>query len=154
MASKINLNLDPHEVLTVTDTVHIPTVSGTLTIAFDFVVRDRVQYAELVEEHTARAQAALRTVQQEAEAARQAEDAARAAGTEPPAPPSAADHARRAAQRDLQAVRDIATGWNAEQEFNDANLLALFIKHQAAGTAIAAHYSKLMVEGRLGNFVK
>ena len=149
MAGKIRLNLDPNEILTVTDTVEIPTVNGTLKIAFDFIYRDRVKYAELVDEHAARAKAALELAQAEAEEA----DRIKKAGGEA-SPATSAQYAVRAAQRDVQAVKDIATGWNADLEWTDANLQALFVKHQGAGTAIAAHYSRLMVEGRLGNFVR
>lgn len=140
MAAKVKLNLDPSEKLEVQQEVEIPTPSGKpLKITFDFIYRNRIDVATLIDEHAERGRKAVEA----AIAQKQTADGGEAL--------TGAEFERELAKRDVKTIQDLATGWNIENEWGDSELLNLCIKYPGAGRAIAEKYRQCMVEGRLGN---
>lgn len=131
--SKVKLSLDPKDRISFKRKVAIPTADGSpLTIEFEFKHRTRTQFAQLMDEHIAKARAAL--------SVERADDA------------KVSDTVADAIQRDVEAVRDVATGWNVDgMPFDNDSLSKFFDVYPGAAMSIITDYRISLNEGRLGN---
>lgn len=132
--AKIKLNLDSTDALTFTRKVNIPTPSGQpLVIPFVFRHRTREEMADLIEAHAKRATEHADSVKDDS--------------TDKPL----REYVSAGIERDVQAVMDVASGWEADIEFNAKHLSRLFSLYGGAAKAIMDDYRVSMNEGRLGN---
>lgn len=153
MAAKIKLDLDPQEQLTFERAVKIPTPDGKpLVVTFTFKHRTRAEMAEFTEKQVAIARQQYAELQEQikAEEAAQAEAKERGEAYTPPAP-KLSEGVPAAIENDIDAVMDLATGWNLEHEFNRENLAKFFGLYAKAAYTIANDYRVSLNEGRLGN---
>lgn len=127
---KVKLDLDADDIITFERTVQIPTPDGKpLKVTFDFKYRDREAMAELLDSYIEKSKAAVsaegRTMVQ---------------------------MARDNIKSDVEAVKEVATGWNVEGfEFDDKGLAKFFKRYAGAALAIISDYRVSLTEGRLGN---
>lgn len=141
--SKPKIDLDSVEPATFPWTVKIPTPRGEIDVEFQFIARTR---AEMAAHHAA----IIERAQQEWSAAKQAAEPV----TEdmPFAKPAEViESAKRQTASDVEAILQIAKGWNLPHEFNAENLTKLCDRYHAAGGAIGAAYREAHARGRLGN---
>jgi hypothetical protein len=129
--AKIKLDLESTESLTYDHTVSIPTPDGKgLKVTFTFKYRDRIAIAALSASWRDRA----------------------SARTEPTDESVPADEVvRRMIDSDVDAILDVASGWNIDAPFDRDNLRKLCIKYAGAAIAILNDYGVSMTQGRLGN---
>jgi hypothetical protein len=129
--AKIKLDLEPSESLTYEHAVNIPTPDGKgLKVSFTFKYRDRIAVAALSSTWSDRATARTEL----------AGDTATSDET-----------VRRMIDADVDAIMDVASGWNIDAPFDRDNLRKLCIKYAGAALAILNDYGVSVTQGRLGN---
>lgn len=137
---KIKLDLEPNDSLDFERSVAIPEANPKkepLRIKFKFKWRDRNEAAALFDAYI-----------EKGRAERQAEDERIDAGG---TPRTMAEIHREGIARDVEMLKDFATGWNIDAPFDDVHLTKFFTKYSGAGMAIASDYRVSLFEGRLGN---
>lgn len=142
--AKVKLDLDPKPAgFTFKRAVSIPTESGkVLKITFDMLYRDREEIAELVSANFEEARRKYNEIRDEVEAS--SADAQKMK--------SGRELAREGLVRDVEQLRAIATGWDADADWADDAILTAFLKRYAgAASAIWNDYKTTLTEGRLGN---
>ncbi len=138
MAAKIKLDLDAPEGFTFPQAVKIPNEAGKkLEVTFDFIYRDREAFARLQDEFMSKAEEAFGLAQQ-------------LQGGEQTAP-SMVEIQARALARDVEAVQQVASGWNLDSEFNAENLTKFLKRYPGAGMAVITAYKTSLTDGRLPN---
>ncbi len=150
--AKIKLDLDQNDNLNFDRPVLIPEPTAKknpLKVTFTFIWRNRNDVAALFDAYIDRARAAAK----EAEERLKSRLAAEEAGDTPEEdkPKTMAEMAAEGIARDIEVLRDIATGWNIDAPFDDDNLGKFFRKYPGAAGAIAHDYRISLTEGRLGN---
>lgn len=143
---KQKIDLDAPEPPTFKWPVKIPTPRGEITITFDFIARDREALAAWTAEIVERAQAEWQAAQA-AETAEQADAGPFASLT----PKDVRDTAAKQTAADVDAIQQIASGWDLAHEFNAENIGKLCNRYPAAGQAVGRAYRVAHAEGRLGN---
>jgi len=148
MASKkLVIDLDPKGPITFTRAIKIPTGDGKpLTVDFDFLFRDRVEMADLLQKWDAQFEKSREQVKTSADAAT-AEDAT--------APDDRGDlkaSAMEVIEADVDTLMDFITGWNiGNAEFGRENLTKFVRLYPGAALALVRDYREGMTQGRLGN---
>jgi protoporphyrinogen oxidase len=142
-AKKIVLDLDPQGPITFTRSVKIPTGDGKpLEIEFEFLFRDRIEMAELMQKW-----------EDQVKATREAAKVAATQEVHPATPPIdvvASTHEGIAS--DVETLMDFITGWNVGNNPFNAESLAKFVRrYPGAPLALVRDYREGMTEGRLGN---
>lgn len=143
MAKKIAVDLDPQGPHTFTRSIRIPTGDGKpLTLDFDFLFRDRVEMAALLQKWDDAVEAAR---------ANAAPDARLLA--DPPAPrPDLRAATEEGIASDVETLMDFITGWGiSNHEFNADNLAKFVRRYPGAPLALVRDYREGMTQGRLGN---
>ncbi len=145
MASKkIVLDLDPQGPITFTRAIKIPTGDGKpLTVEFDFLFRDRIEMAELLQKWDAQVEQSREKVKAAIELA---EDS----------PPSQDRPDLKAATlegiaSDVETLMDFIVGWQLAAEFGRDNLAKFVRKYPGAPLTLVRDYREGMTQGRLGN---
>lgn len=129
MAQRIKLDLESGDTLDFDRAVDIPTPNGKpLKVTFTFKYRDRKAMAALLDSYMDRAKN-------------------QAQGDEKPS----AELVAAAISADVEAIQDIATGWNIDAPFDAENLRKLCTKYAGAALAIVTDYRVSLTHGRLGN---
>jgi hypothetical protein len=149
---KIKLDLDAGDNLDFDRPVTIPqpTVKkDPLRVTFTFRWRDRRAVAALFDGYIERARALAKQAEDKAKARAEAEEAGQPLPEEPSK--TMAQMADEGVARDIEVLKDIATGWNIDAPFDDEHLAKFFRKYPGAGSAIANDYRISLTEGRLGN---
>lgn len=139
--AKIKLNLDENDNLDFERAVTIPETTAKknpLRVTFTFRYRNRLEVAELFDGYIERSRAAIKEAEERAEAGIEERK-------------TMAELAQEGIKRDIETMRDIATGWNIDAPFDDEHLTKFFTKYPGAGGAIANDYRVSLTEGRLGN---
>ena len=151
--AKAKIDLNPQGPITFEREVAIPTPSGKpMKLKMTFKHRTRQEMAEMTERYVAKARAQYVEMQEEMKAEKAAQEAAEARGDiYLPPEQKLAEGVPDAIQADVDAVLDIATGWELADEFNAENLAKLFGLYNRSAKAIAEDYRVSMNEGRLGN---
>jgi hypothetical protein len=135
---KVKISLDGEDAPTFEDTVDIPTTRGAAPVKFTFRYRDRVEMAALFDRWSeeVKAEVAKASADQEAGVPE----------------PTVEANARRGIQKDVEMLRELATGWNLQWSFDDDEKLALFVtKYPAAADTVLSAYRAACLRGRLGN---
>ena len=142
----ITLDLDsPSDDISFDGLVRIPTPDGSeLLVPFTFRYRNREEVAEVFDEFIVRDRARAAQREQQADAARAAEDH--------PDDKTLKQYAIEATQRDVEATLRIAKGWGVEgREFGAEQLTKFFRRYPGAYAQIVTHWRLSLTEGRLGN---
>ena len=150
---KIKLNLDDDDNLDFDRAVAIPQPTAKkdpLLVTFTFKWRNRRDVAALFDDYIERARALAKATEDRAKERAAAEEAGQAVPDEPVK--TMAQLADEGVARDIEVMKDIATGWNIDAPFDDEHLAKFFRKYPGAGAAIANDYRVSLTEGRLGNF--
>lgn len=155
MAKKLVIDLDPQGPVTFTRSIRIPTGDGKpLAVDFDFLFRDRVEMADLLQKWDDAVDAARTKAQAEVKAAAEAADL-RTVGDpplEPPARPDLRTLTEEGITSDVQTLMDFITGWGiSNHEFNAENLAKFVRRYPGAPLALVKDYREGMTQGRLGN---
>lgn len=140
-SKKIVLDLDPQGPTTFTRAVKIPTGDGKpLEIEFEFLFRDRVALAELMQKWEEQVNVTLKAAKVEAtQEAQHASIDVVAATLEGIA-------------SDAETLMDFITGWNVSNLPFNAESLAKFVRrYPGAPLALVRDYREGMTQGRLGN---
>lgn len=145
MNSKPKIDLDAVEPPTFAWPVKIPTPRGEITITFDFIARSRDELAAWTAEIVARAQREWNEAQQ---AETPADDAGPFAAL---TPEEVRASAARQTKADVDAITQIAKGWDLQHPFDADHIGKLCNRYPAAGQAIGRAYRIAHAEGRLGN---
>jgi hypothetical protein len=146
MAKKLAIDLDPKGPIYFNRSIKIPTGDGKpLTVDFDFLFRDRIEMAELLQKWDTQ-------VEQSRAEAKSAVDAAGAAETQVNAPrPDLVAATNEGIDADVETLMDFVTGWNLVSDFNRENLAKFVRKYPGAPLALVRDYREGMTQGRLGN---
>ena len=140
---KIVLDLDPQGPITFTRGVKIPTGDGKpLEIEFEFLFRDRVAMAELMQKW-----------EDQVKATREAAKVAATQELQPAPPPvDVVASTREGIASDVETLLDFICGWNVSNNPFNAESLAKFVRrYPGAPLALVRDYREGMTEGRLGN---
>lgn len=147
MASKkLVIDLDPQGPITFTRAIKIPTGDGKpLTVEFDFLFRDRVEMAELLQKWDAQVEKAREQVKEAVDAQIIGE----------PAPTQERPDLKAATLEgiasDVETLMDFIVGWQLSAEFSSDNLAKFVRKYPGAPLALVRDYREGMTQGRLGN---
>lgn len=141
-SKKIVLDLDPVGPITFTRPVQIPTGDGKpLTVEFEFLFRDRVEMAELMQNWDDQVKASKK------------KESALATQGEPPAPTvDVVASTLEGIASDVETLLDFISGWNVSNlPFNAENLAKFVRRYPGAPLKLVRDYREGMTEGRLGN---
>lgn len=140
---KIVLDLDPQGPITFTRVVAIPTCDGRpLEIEFEFLFRDRIGMAELMQKWG-----------DLTKASRDAATLAASQESQPTPPPfDVVASTREGIASDVETLMDFISGWNVSNNpFNAENIAKFVRRYPGAPLALVRDYRVAMTEGRLGN---
>lgn len=146
MASKkIVIDLDPQGPITFTRAIKIPTGDGKpLTIDFEFLFRDRVEMAELLQKWDAQ----IEKSREQVKAAVELQDDAQPAAERPDLKAATLE----GIAADVETLLDFVTGWGiSNAEFSRENLTKFVRKYPGAPITLVRDYREGMTQGRLGN---
>lgn len=130
--AKIQIDLDPKGPVTYTRTVNLPTPDGKgLAVEFTFKYRDQIEMAEMAADWQRRVEARS--------------TGADVSNTDP------VQAARDAIASDVRTLQEVASGWNIDAPFDDANLTKLCTRYAGAAMAVVLDYRVSLTQGRLGN---
>ncbi len=146
MAKKIAVDLDPQGPHTFTRSIRIPTGDGKpLTLDFDFLFRDRVEMAALLQKWDDAVEAARTKATADAQVPP-------TLGAEPAPRPDLRAATEEGIASDVETLMDFITGWGiSNHEFNADNLAKFVRRYPGAPLALVRDYREGMTQGRLGN---
>lgn len=143
MAKKLAIDLDPQGPILFTRSVKIPTGDGKpLTVDFDFLFRDRLEMAELLQKWDAQ-------VEQARAESKAASDATAEQAVQPR--PDIVAATQEGIESDVDTLTDFVKGWNLVPEFNRENLAKFVRLYPGAPLTLVRDYREGMTQGRLGN---
>lgn len=147
MASKkLVIDLDPQGPITFTRAIKIPTGDGKpLTVEFDFMFRDRVAMAELLQKWDAQVEKSREQVKAMVDAQTINEPAV---GQERPDLKAATIEG---IASDVDTMMDFIVGWQLSAEFTRENLSKFITRYPGAPLTLVRDYREGMTQGRLGN---
>lgn len=142
--AQAKIDLDPQGPVTFKREVEIAAPSGkAIKVEFEFLHRNREEMALLQNGYSRRAQEA-----RDKAAERSDEKEEQKSLTDEEVRKLAAD----ATKLDVEAIMDVAVGWNLMGYiYNVENLSKFCNRYQTAGLTILSAYNRYMTEGRLGN---
>lgn len=124
---KIRIALDSDAAPTFKHKVDIPTPAGAAPVEFVFRYRDRLAMAALLDAWAERPQPELQSSE------------------------SFEDGAKRGIKADVEALLDIAEGWDLPWQFGAEKLELFVTRYPGAALAVLGAYRAACVQGRLGN---
>ena len=145
-AKKLVIDLDPQGPITFTRGIKIPTGDGKpLTVEFDFLFRDRVAMAELLQKWDSQVE----------KAREQVKAAVDAQVTGEPAPgqdrPDLKAATLEGIASDVDTLMDFIVGWQLAAEFSRENLSKFVTRYPGAPLTLVRDYREGMTQGRSGN---